>query len=285
MKIPESINLHITNHCNYHCKFCFAHYAFMRKPLTPTEWKTVIDELVQNGCKKINFAGGEPTLVRFLPELISYTHSKGIFVSIISNGTGISEAFLNKCGRSLDLIGLSIDSTSDETERRLGRCLKSVNYSHPEMIKEVAKLISKHGIALKINTTLTPLNWQEDMHPLILELNPCRWKVFQVHYIQGINDHFFQQYGKLTNERFVDFLTRHADLHPIGELSETIKESYCMITPDGRFYQDTDNFHHYSQPILDVGVSHAFAQIQYDAAKYLYQWGNFFKQKGTISSH
>ena len=186
MKIPESINLHITNHCNYHCKFCFAHYSFMRKPLTPTEWKKVIDDLVENGCRKINFAGGEPTLIKFLPDLICYAHSKGIFVSIISNGTGITDEFLIQCGNSLNLIVLSVDSTSDETERRLGRCLNSANYSHIDMIKRVACRISDYGIPLKINTTLTPLNWQDDMHSLIQEMNPCRWKVFQVHFIHSM---------------------------------------------------------------------------------------------------
>jgi hypothetical protein len=109
--------------------------------------------------------------------------------------------------------------------------------------------------------------------------------VFQVHQINGINDSFFQQYGNLSTEHFNDFLTRHADLHPIGEFSETIKESYCMITPDGRFYQDTNNFHHYSQPILDVGILHAFEQIQYDYMKYLRRQGNFFKQSDKIQSY
>jgi radical S-adenosyl methionine domain-containing protein 2 len=257
----------------------------MRKPLTPTEWKKVIDDLVENGCKKINFAGGEPTLIKFLPDLICYAHSKGIFVSIISNGTGITDEFLIQCGNSLNLIGLSVDSTSDETEQRLGRCLNSANYSHIDMIKRVAHRISDYGIPLKINTTLTSINWQDNMHSLIQELNPCRWKVFQVHSIHGINDAFFEQYGELTNELFADFLTRHAELHPVGEFSEIIKESYCMITPDGRFYQDTDNTHHYSDPILAVGVTHAFAQIQYDATKYLTRRGNFFKDPQIIFSY
>ena len=91
--LPESINLHITNSCNYHCKFCFAKYSNMQKVLTQNQWLSIIDEIASNGCQKVNFAGGEPTLVPYLPILIQHAKRKGLFVSIISNGTGISKNF------------------------------------------------------------------------------------------------------------------------------------------------------------------------------------------------
>lgn len=275
--VPESINLHITQRCNYRCKFCFAKYSEMREELKLEQWKLLIAELVRCGCKKINFAGGEPTLVSFLPELANFAKSKGVFVSIISNGTGITESFLETCGHSVDLIGLSVDSQYASTEQVLGRGLSLKGYNHPNLIRKVANLVHKYGIRLKINTTLTSVNQDEDMNDFIRELRPNRWKVFQVHLLKGINDAFFDKFGAVTLEAFQRFLERHRALNPVGESSETIKESYCMVTPDGRFYQDTDNFHHYSRRILEVGAAVAFRDIQFDSEKYLFRGGNFFK--------
>ncbi len=279
--VPVSINLHITERCNYHCKFCFAKYSYMEKELTKTQWERIINDLILNGCQKVNFAGGEPTLIPFLPDLIQYVKKKGLFVSIISNGTGISKEFLNKCGKYLDLIGLSIESSIEDTEKILGRSLKTrsnfTSYSHVEMIREKVKLINSYKIPLKINTIVTPLNWHEDMHVLIRELKPIRWKVFQVHKLRGINDAFFDEFGELTNDQFYTFISQHKDLNPQYETSDMIRNSYCMITPDGRFYQDTNNCHNYSDQILKIGVLNAFKQVNFSEEKFDQRKANYFQ--------
>ena len=279
--VPVSINLHITERCNYRCKFCFAKYSYMQKELTKTQWERIINELILNGCQKVNFAGGEPTLIPFLPDLIHYAKKKGLFVSIISNGTGISKEFLNKCGKSLDLIGLSIESSIESIEKTLGRAQKKRNpisgNSHVDMICEKAKLINAYKIPLKINTIITPLNWQEDMYVLINKLKPIRWKVFQVHKLLGINDAFFDEFGELTNDQFYAFINQHKDLNPQYETSDMIRDSYCMITPDGRFYQDTNNCHNYSDHILKIGVLKALNQVNFSEEKFDQRKASYFQ--------
>ena len=282
-RLPESVNFHITEKCNYNCKFCFAKYKNLKHELTKKEQLRLIDKLVDHGCGKINFAGGEPTLVKHLSNLVNYSNSRGLFVSIISNGTGIYDKFLKKCGDSINLIGLSVDSQFDEIEKKLGRTFKSknnsiINYSHVESIKKKAKLIHDYGIPLKINSTITQLNWKENMNEFIGGLNPKRWKVFQVHKIHQINDKFFENSGELPNELFMEFVIRHKKLNPIFETSELIKDSYCMITPDGRFYQDTDNIHHYSGNILELNIKHAFEQIMFSQKKFSKRNALYYKQ-------
>ncbi len=280
--LPESINLHITKSCNYHCKFCFAKYSFMQKELTLNQWLGIIDEIASNGCKKVNFAGGEPTLVPFLPDLIEYAKKKGLFVSIISNGTGISKNFLDRCGIFIDLIGLSIDSSNMSVEKALGRAVRNENsstpYSHVKVIREKAKWIHDYNIPLKINTTITPLNWKENMQELIRELKPIRWKVFQVHKIFGINDGFFKEFGELTTEQYYNFINRHQELNPQYETSNMIRDYYCMITPDGRFYQDTNNHHNYSDSVLEIGVLNAFKQVAFSEDKFNQRNACYFRE-------
>ena len=115
------------------------------------------------------------------------------------------------------------------------------------------------------------------MQELISELKPIRWKVFQVHKISGINDAFFQEFGELTTEQYYNFISRHQDLNPQYETSNMIRDSYCMITPDGRFYQDTNNQHNYSNYILTIGVLTAFKQVAFSEDKFNQRDACYFK--------
>lgn len=285
--LPESINYHITERCNYGCKFCFARYHNHNKELTLESSLKLVNLLVENGCKKINFAGGEPTLIRYLPDLINYSKDLGLFVSIISNGSGISKEFLTKCGKSLDIVGLSIDSSSDIIETELGRSPKikygqNKGYSHVDLIKNRVKLVKSYDIKLKINSTITPLNWNDDMSDLLLLFRPYRWKVLEINPIGGVNDNFFKVYGKLESWQFQWFIKRNLNFNPIWESNNLITDSYCMITPDGCFYQNTNNRHNYSEQILNRGVLNAFYQVKFSYIKYRLRFGDYFKVNKTI---
>ena len=286
-KLPESINYHITEKCNYRCKFCFARYRNHNKELSLNESLKLIGILADNGCKKINFAGGEPTLINYLPELITHSKDFGLFVSMISNGTGINRKFMKKCSKNLDLIGLSIDSLNNYIEVRLGRTLKfkSKNYSHVNLIKQKIALIKDFGIPIKINSIVNPLNWDEDLSKFIQNINPIRWKVFEVHYLKGINDMFFTEFANLKPWQFQSFIKMHKQLDPVYESSKMILDSYCMITPDGSFYQDTNHQHHYSQSILDIGIIEAFQQIDFLENKYRERDGEYFKSLNLLNSN
>ena len=88
------VNLHILEQCNYKCKYCFAHYE-SNKILSLDQWKLIVDNVSESiSVKRFNIAGGEPLLYPKLNELISYINSKGIPVSIITNGILLSESFI-----------------------------------------------------------------------------------------------------------------------------------------------------------------------------------------------
>ena len=281
--LPSSINYHITERCNYRCRFCFACYHQYNKELSLKDSFKLIDLLVDTGCEKLNFAGGEPTLVPHLPKLINYANDNHLFVSLISNGTGITKAFIEETRGSIDLLGLSIDSNFDTIEIALGRTIRKLYqtsnfYSHVDLIKKRSKLIKKYGINLKINTVLTNLNWKEDMTGLILELEPIRWKIFEVTYIRNVNDSFFDKHKNLHSWQIQVFKKRHEYFNPILEKQRSIIESYCMITPDGRFYQNSKHIHNYSDSILKAGIVESFNQIYFSESKYKIRDGEYFKK-------
>ncbi|GAG18085.1 unnamed protein product, partial [marine sediment metagenome] len=161
-KFPNSINFHITQRCNYICDFCFSKFGKNCYELSEIEQFKLIKELAENGCEKLNFAGGEPSIVQNLPKLLKFSKDLGLFTSLISNGTGLTNKFLRNSFENIDLIGLSIDSSNEEINYKLGRCLTHNNekikpYSHVNLIKNRAELIKKFNIPLKINTVVTSL--------------------------------------------------------------------------------------------------------------------------------
>jgi len=282
-RLPSSINYHITERCNYQCRFCFAYYHQYSKELCLKDSLKLIDILAEAGCKKLNFAGGEPTMISHLPLLINHAKKNNLFVSLISNGSGITEGFIESCKDSIDLIGLSIDSKLNSIEIALGRTLKksyqrNSDFSHVDLINNCSKLIKKYGINLKINTVLTDLNWKEDLTKLILELNPIRWKILEVLYIKKINERFFNTHKSLRPWQIDIFKKKHQALNPIFESKDLIIDSYCMITPDGRFYQNSNHLHNYSNSILKIGVIKAFNQLSFSKLKYEIRDGQYFKR-------
>jgi radical S-adenosyl methionine domain-containing protein 2 len=241
----------------------------------------IIDILAEEGCMKLNFAGGEPTLIPYLSNLIQYCKNYGIFTSIISNGTGISKKFLNDCQSNLDLIGLSLDSPSEKKELILGRTLnhsKNGRYSHLETIEKANRLIKSFNIPLKINTVLTSINWNDDFYSIITRLNPVRWKILKVHQIPSINNQFFKQFQAPSETQINFFLEYHKELNPIFENENILNQSYCIISPDGRFIQNFKNKLKYSAPILSNGLEEGLKSINFSYNHYISRNGDYFKQ-------
>ena len=58
--------------------------------------------------------------------------------------------------------------------------------------------------------------------------------------------------------------------------------SYIMIDPEGRFFDNHAGEHHYSKPILEVGVEEAFSSVYYDPVKFLVRGGSYDYRKNTI---
>ncbi|MHA1997361.1 MAG: viperin family antiviral radical SAM protein [Promethearchaeota archaeon] len=271
---PSSVNLHLWCVCDQRCKYCFVRFPKGMKSLSKEDWMLIIDELASAGVKKVNFAGGEPTLCPFLVELIDRAKNRGMNTSIISNGTGITEWFLDRINNTLDTIGLSVDSGIESVQKLLGRG----NGKHVSRIRELADQVHGRGISLKINTVVTSMTWQEDMRGLIQELQPDRWKVFQFLPVKGQNDTFAHLLS-IKASQFHHFLDIHSSLHPVAENNDLMTGSYCMIDPLGRIYQKIWGKYIYSENILKIGFVDAVKSVGFDEEKFLERGANYFESR------
>ena len=273
----KSVNWHLWPWCNYSCRFCFSNFHDIKKGkkkyLELEEGKKLIKILYENGLEKLTFVGGEPLLCPFLPKYLKFSKELGIINMIVSNGSLLTESFLDKYGALIDWIGLSIDSVDDNIEKKLGRG----NGSHIKNIRNIVPKIKERGIKLKINITVTKLSLNEDFHPLIKELQPDRIKIFQVLEIEGENKGNINDL-LITEEEFKQFYEKHKDLDITPETNEMMTSSYVMIDPLGRFFHNTSGKIEYSHPILEVGIKKAWQEITFNKDKFLRRDGLYYRR-------
>lgn len=61
----------------------------------------------------------------------------------------------------------------------------------------------------------------------------------------------------------------------VPETNSEITGSYAMVDPAGRFFDNAQGVHHYSEPILKVGADIAFRQVDYDFGKFISRGGKY----------
>ncbi|MEA1985747.1 MAG: viperin family antiviral radical SAM protein [Euryarchaeota archaeon] len=236
----KSANWHVTMNCNYRCKFCF--YKNMTGEFRNLERaKHILETLKSKGIEKINFAGGEPLLYKDLNYLLKMAKDLGFTVSIVTNASLLDENKIRQFSSYVDWIGVSVDSADEDIEKELGRG----GGNHVAHIRNVCEMIRRMGIRLKINTTVTKMNFSENMTQFISSLCPDRWKVFQMLHMKYQNDDAL--YLVPTKEDFDEFRSINGGLilddgsRPAFESDIDMLNSYLIIDPKGNVLLSNDN--------------------------------------------
>lgn len=182
MKKKYKINLHVLEACNFKCRQCFS--KFGTEKLLPMEgWKKIVDNCIAGAdVDEFNIAGGEPILYPGLAELVKYIRSKGIKVSLITNGSLMDEKWIKNYARLYETIGFSVDSLDDETNKKIGRCDRNGKTIPASRIVKLCGMIRKYapGCRIKINTVVSALNKDEVMSDFIDEIAADRWKILRM---------------------------------------------------------------------------------------------------------
>lgn len=269
------INYHITEVCNYSCKFCYAKWDRPNEIHTQGgDAELMLEKLASyffndagNKVKaifpykkvRINFAGGEPLILKErFSQLIIKAKELGFNLSLITNGHYLTQTFIDNYGSLFSMIGISFDSQSVSTRKDIGRVDRKGNsFDSSDLLNTVARLRQVNpAITIKVNTVVNILNYQESFVDLMNELKPDKWKVFQV--LPVLNSQLL-----VTDENFSNFIKNHAKLKGVMVVEDNyaMTNSYLMINPQGRFYQNsqTQEGYQYGDLILDVPVEHALS--------------------------
>ncbi|HAD33032.1 MAG TPA: radical SAM protein [Chitinophagaceae bacterium] len=283
-----AVNFHLWQPCNMRCSFCFATFLDVKQSCLPKghlpapEAVRVVEALCHAGTGKITFAGGEPTLCPWLPDLLEVAKRHGVTTMLVTNGTRLEENWIQKHSFLIDWITLSVDSLDPIVNAQSGRKVPGCKAPNIDWYLDKVRIIKDAGIRFKTNTVVYRLNVEEDMSNFISTTQPERWKLFQVLPVKGQNDHNVDDF-LISKAEFDSFFERHKlllpDQHIVPESNDLMTGSYLMVDPAGRFFDNVDGKHTYSQPILEVGVSAAVNDIRFDLTKFyqrdgIYDWGN-----------
>ena len=273
MKNFHVVNYHITNRCNYHCTYCFGKFNGQKDPSLADAQKiirNIADYFTQNNIKdgRINFAGGEPTLYEHLDELIDYTSSLGIRVSIVTNGSLLTSERIRSWQGKVSCIGISIDSIDRETNLTIGRCYRS-NVVSLSRWGELTKAIHDCGIDLKINTVVSRLNLDEDLSELYRVLSPKKIKLFQMHLIDAINDQ--AKPYEITEREFLTFCNWHKAFDYsviVAEPCGSMENSYLMVNPEGKFQLNNNGVYQTFGDLNTTSLSEILKTVPLDSEKF-----------------
>jgi radical S-adenosyl methionine domain-containing protein 2 len=283
-RCPISVNYHFTRQCNKTCGFCFHTATTSHKEQLP-QAKRGLRLLKEAGMRKINFAGGEPFLhPRFLGSLVDYCKDELELesVSIVTNGSLVTDKFLSKHGQKIDILAVSCDSFHEETNIQIGRG----SGDQVQKLYQIATWCRQAGIKFKLNTVVCRLNFEEDMNKHVAALNPFRWKCFQVLMVTGENDSekSLRDVRRfiISDEEYDYFCSRHRQQRAfVPEPNRLMAKSYlildeymCFLDRDGR---------QPSPSILEVGVQSALSSVYWDEDSFEKRGGVYDWQRTQVS--
>ncbi len=99
MNEPRALSIlcELTYRCNLQCPYCYNPIDLHRykDELDTATWSSVLAQAAAMGIVQAHFSGGEPTLRRDLPDLVSAASQAGLYTNLITQGTFLDDALLD----------------------------------------------------------------------------------------------------------------------------------------------------------------------------------------------
>ncbi len=120
---PYRMDLALTYACNNDCAHCYNVKQRDLNSLSLEEWKQVLQRVWDAGIPHVVFTGGEPTLVKFLPQLIQHAEQLGLITGLNTNGRNLSDqAYVQQLlDAGLDHVQITLESHDPTIHDRMVR--------------------------------------------------------------------------------------------------------------------------------------------------------------------
>ena len=150
----EYLRVIVNNKCNLSCFFCHREGERCVDRLIDVDQGSLvqmINMLAQCGVKKVKFLGGEPTLCRQLPDVISdLRQNNDLYISMITNGVVTRSVIDRFCDAGINKINISLHGYN-------GDVFESVTGGTPKQLRQTLDTIEylkEKGILGKVNYVL-----------------------------------------------------------------------------------------------------------------------------------
>lgn len=289
-----AINWHLTQSCNYTCRYCYSTWdtggvrreifrdtakstSLLReiyRHFHPDNADNSLNDKLRWDSLRMSLAGGEPLL---FPEetlrIANEANSIGFKVSLITNGRLLHQHKDSGLSKELSTLGISLDSANTETNIGIGRATSGQVLELDNLYETITLFRHQNPqIKIKVNTVVNELNWNEDMTSVIEAIRPDKWKVLKA--LPIITNDL-----SISNSKFNAYIARHQHFSRVisSEDNQEMTESYIMIDPQGRFFQNqtrpvSSASYLYSLPIIEVGAKQAFDEIHFSSDKFAHRY-------------
>lgn len=166
--------IELTYSCNLRCIHCYEgqnHINNKNEALTLDEWKDVIDQISEAGCKMLTILGGEPTLYRHAAEVLEYSCTKG-FSKIIfyTNSIFINDNIVDVLVKNKEKTQVRFSIYSCESE--VHDLITSRKGSYEKMLNTIDKL---HALGVELKPMV--ISMYENQHTVEKSIEFCksRW--------------------------------------------------------------------------------------------------------------
>lgn len=264
------VNLHITERCNYRCRYCFAHFDSNRD-LPLEDWRRIIDNLSASAMVSgINFAGGEPMLYPKFPALIDYAKRSGAAVSLISNGFYLLDERITPPDifSKLDTLGISVDSINEKILVKLGCCNRESEILSAKNLIAIVKRARALNprIKIKLNTVVSKLNVNERLINIEKFIDVDRWKFLKMKPFR--NKNFSNLDLTVSDEEFERFLKLNERSEGESVPESSLVRAYIIIDNRGNLLDNAGDGHKVVGNLLEEKFEDVFARYSFDAQLY-----------------
>lgn len=146
--IPKTVQVSISNKCNFDCKMCPTDELGVLKEVMDFEFfKAIMEKVCVKGVKNLNLAGwGEPMMNKDILKMIKYGKDHGLSVRFTSNGSLLNDKMIDGLiENGLNAINFSVDEIEPDEESMGHPILNQLNN-----IVNFKRAINERGSNIKI---------------------------------------------------------------------------------------------------------------------------------------
>ena len=107
----ERCELILTDRCNFRCVYCRGLRSDLKGDMPLSEAHRILDIWISHGLKNVRFSGGEPTLYKWLVELVEKCKTAGVeHIAVSSNGSAGWSIYNQLLDAGVNDFSISLDS-------------------------------------------------------------------------------------------------------------------------------------------------------------------------------
>ncbi|MGD0172539.1 MAG: radical SAM protein [Halobacteriota archaeon] len=159
LQAPFLVVWNYTDACNLRCKHCYQGAGKMSKDeLSLDERLNIVDQLADNDVVAIAFSGGEALLRDDFWEVARYASSKGLYLSLATNGTLLTKDVVRRLRDvGVEYFEISLDSVDPVKHD----AFRGVNGAWERTVAGIKNVVAQDGAYSCIANTITNENYRE----------------------------------------------------------------------------------------------------------------------------